>query len=139
MSTPDAEMMAVVERLAQCMAAGVKDSPKGIFADAGATIVENFPPYIFAGPDAVARWTTEMRAHLDGITDLHHRFDEVHDFSRTGEEAYFALRTRWIGVNRGKPFEETGGWAFVLTRRSGEWRVFSYGWAVIATAQTKAD
>jgi hypothetical protein len=132
----DSEMMAAAERLALFLESGAAGVPDGIFADEGVTIVENFPPYVFAGPDAVARWTVEMRAHLEGITGLRHVFDEVHDFSQTGDEAYFALRTRWSGVNRGKPFEETGGWAIVLTRRSGEWRVRGYGWAVISSTST---
>jgi hypothetical protein len=128
---PDSDMMAVAERLARFMEGGANGRPDAIFADHGVTIVENFPPYLFTGPDAVAAWCSRIQPHLEPLADLRHSFDEVHDFSRSGDEAYFSLRTSWSGGNAGKPFRETGGWAFVLTRRSGEWRVLGYGWAVV--------
>ena len=132
MSPPDAEMMAVAERLARFLETGAEGTPGDIFADEGVAIVENFPPYVFAGPDAVARWSKEMRAHLEAVSGLHHDFEAVHDFTRSGDEAYFALRTVWSGTDQGESFHETGGWAFVLTRKSGAWRIKAYGWAVIA-------
>ena len=77
-------------------------------------------------------WSKEMRAHLAGVTALRHAFGPAYDFSRAGDQAYFSLPTAWRGVAGGKPFTEKGGWAFVLTRDGGEWRVRAYGWAVIA-------
>jgi len=139
MSAPDPGVIALAELLAQYMENGALGSPDGIFADDGVTIVENFPPYVFTGPDAVARWATQMRAHLAGVAGLRHTFEEVHDFSREGEGAYFALRTHWSGVNGGRPFAETGGWALVLTRRTGSWRVLGYGWAVIDSETGEPD
>jgi len=123
-------MMAVAERLARFLEAGAKGTPDAIFADEGVAIVENFPPYIFAD---VATWTNAMRAHLEETTGLRHSFEDVHDFSRSGDEAYFALRTVWTGRHQGKPFRETGGWAMVLARSSGEWRLKAYGWAVVGS------
>jgi hypothetical protein len=128
---PDAEMMAVAERLARFIATGARDLPAGLFAESGVSIVENFPPYLFEGPDALAAWSQQMQLHLEGQTELRHRFEEVQDFSRSGDEVYFSLRTVWSGLNRGKPFEETGGWALVLTRQAESWRILAYGWAVI--------
>lgn len=100
------------------------------FAEGEVTIIENFPPYVFEGPGAVARWSDEMRAHLAGVSSLRHRFGRAHDFSRAGDEVYFSLPTTWRGLSHGKAFTEKGGWSFVLTRRDGEWRVRGYGWSV---------
>jgi len=130
MIAPDAEMIAAAERLAQYLESGAKAAPDGIFAD-GAIIIENFAPFVFAGPDAVACWAKEIRAHLSGVTGLRHAFEEVHDFSRSGDEVYFAITTGWTGMSHGRPFHETGGWALVLTRVSGNWRIRAYGWAVV--------
>ena len=128
---PDAEMMAAAQRVASFIAAGGGTSLEGIFAERDVTIVENFAPFVFEGSDAVATWSKLMRAHLDGITALRHHFGDAFDFSRSGDEVYFSLPTTWRGLNRGKPFSESGGWAFVLTREEGAWRVLAYGWAVI--------
>jgi hypothetical protein len=48
---------------------------------------------------------------------------------------YFSLPTRWTGVRDGKPFDEHGGWSFVLVLENGRWRIRSYGWSVVSFAQ----
>jgi hypothetical protein len=133
MAKPDKEMMAPVEKLARFIEAGAAGVPDGIFAAKDVTIVENFTPYLFTGPDAVAAWAAGMRAHLEGVTELRHGFGDFCDFSCSGDMAYFSLPTAWNGINRGEPFAETGGWAFVLTKESGVWRILAYGWSVIET------
>ena len=133
---PDAGMIAAAERVAALIESGGVASPKGAFADHDVTIIENFAPYVFEGSGSVERWSEQMRAHLAGVTALRHAFGPAQDFSRTGDEVYFSLPTTWRGLKHGKPFVENGGWAFVLTRRGGLWRVRSYGWAVTGLSST---
>jgi len=128
---PDADMMAIAQRVADFIATGGDTPPARLFASRDVTIVENFPPFVFEGPGAVESWSKQMRAHLEGITALHHSFGDAFDCNRSGDEVYFSLPTTWRGLNNGKPFSESGGWAFVLTREDGAWRVLAYGWAVI--------
>jgi hypothetical protein len=127
---PDAAMIASATRVAAFIESGGAAPLATIFADGDVTIIENFPPYVFAGPDAVAHWSQQMRGHLAGVTSLRHGFGPAYDFSRTGDEAYFSLPTTWRGVAKGKTFTENGGWAFVLKNQNGEWRVRAYGWSV---------
>lgn len=132
---PDASMIAAAGRVAAIIESGGLASPKDAFADRDVTIIENFPPYVFEGAGAVERWSDRMRAHLAGVTGLVHAFGPAQDFSRSGDDVYFSLPTTWRGVARGRPFVEHGGWAFVLTRQRGEWRVRGYGWAVTGSSQ----
>jgi hypothetical protein len=44
--------------------------------------------------------------------------------------AFLSLATHWVISEGEDSFEEDGGWAFVLVKENGEWRVRSYGWAV---------
>jgi hypothetical protein len=127
---PDPPMLAPVERLAAYIAAGGEGSAAEIFATGDVTIIENFAPYRFSGPDAVRAWTSGMRAHLAGLSELRHRFGQPHNFSRSGDQAFFSLPTHWSGRVHGKAFTETGGWCFVLARQDGAWRIRDYGWAV---------
>ena len=131
---PDAKMIAAARRVARYIETLDRTLPARIFASGNVTIVENFPPYLFEGPRAVGAWAKEMRVHLAGVTKLRHSFGPAHDFSRTGDDVYFSLPTTWRGIIRGKPFTESGGWAFVLTKQKGVWRVRGYGWAVIASS-----
>ena len=133
---PDADMLIAVERVADFIRSGGNGSAEQIFASGDVTIIENFAPYVFGGADAVKTWSEHMLAHLSGLAELRHVFGRACDFSRAGNEVYFSLPTTWSGANRGKAFTEHGGWAFVLKKQGSEWRVRSYGWAVIESSST---
>ncbi len=127
---PDAAMMAPVETVARFIATGDAALLGGVFASPEVTIVENFAPFLFEGAWAVAEWTTAMRAHAHGLADLSHTFGRAQDFAADRERAFFSLPTTWRGISRGRPFVETGGWAFVLVWQEDAWRIRAYGWAV---------
>jgi len=127
---PDPEMLAAAERVANFIETGDASWLERTFAVGDVTILENMPPHLFVGPDAVATWSEAMREHVKGVTGLRHEFGRPQDFSRTGDDAFFSLPTTWRGVARGKAWVENGGWAFFLRRQDGVWRVRGYGWAV---------
>ena len=128
-------MMAPIERLARFMATLDETHLKDIFAD-DVTIHENFAPFVFAGSDAVARWTSRFRDHAKNLSNLKHSFGAAQDFHTEGTLAYFALPTTWTGQSRGQAFHETGGWSFVLIRQNTAWRLKAYAWAVTSYEKT---
>jgi hypothetical protein len=127
------EMLEVPEKIAHFMATLDESLIEDIFSEDDVTIIENFLPHVFAGEDAQERWTEAFRDHAAPLTDLLHRFAAPQDCSVHGNTAFFTLPTVWSGKNRGKPFCERGGWAFVLVRQSEMWRVKAYAWAVTET------
>jgi hypothetical protein len=132
---PDPAMLAAAERVANFIETGDASLPGRSFADGDVTILENMPPHLFVGPNAVATWSKAMREHLQGVTGLRHMFGRAQDFRRTGDEVFFSLPTTWRGVDHGTAFVEHGGWAFLLRRQGGAWRVRSYGWAVTQSSE----
>ena len=106
--------------------------PRDVFSPGGNTIVENFPPYLFQGPDAEKKWWAGFKAHaVSGqLSKLQATFGSARDFDRNGERAFFTLPTVWTGLSKGHHFIEHGGWAFVLIRGRMGWRVKAYAWAV---------
>ncbi len=104
----------------------------GAFASTGVAIVENFSPFIFDGPGAVERWAAAFRLHIRGVHRLRHAFAEPFEAAVTGDRAYLSMPTTWTGVEQGRAFTESGGWAFALVREDGAWRVCGYGWAPTA-------
>lgn len=127
---PDPEMLALAQRVARFIETLDAADIDGVFADRDVVIIENFAPYRFEGPTAVADWAAGMRAHREATGDLHHVFGAAQDYSRTETKAFFSLPTTWKGSYKDGTFTETGGWAFVLTKQRGAWRILSYGWSV---------
>jgi hypothetical protein len=127
---PTSEMMAPVQKVADYIATA-DSSDLSAFASHDVVIVENFPPYVFDGPDAVKQWAKGMRSHTGSCGEFVHRFGPAQDFSTSGDRVYFSLPTHWTWSCDAKAFAEDGGWSFVLVRQKGEWRVVGYGWSVI--------
>jgi hypothetical protein len=51
---------------------------------------------------------------------------ELEDIERSDSDLFLP----WTGIASDRRFDEDGGWAFVLVKQRGEWRVRNYGWAV---------
>lgn len=133
---PTAAMLEPVQALVAFMVALPAGRHPTMFARSGVTIVENFPPFIFAGKDAVPRWEVGFRSHAAGrLTDLAARFGPAQDFDLAASRAYFVLPTTWTGRAAGNPFKEFGAWAFVLERAGTEWKILGYGWGVTASSE----
>jgi hypothetical protein len=134
---PSAAMLAPVEALVAFMAKLPQGQHATMFARRGVTILENYPPYIFTGPDAVARWEEGFRKHIadERDVDLKVEFGPAQDFAVTGERAYFSLPTTWTGTAGGRAFEEHGAWSFVLQRAGQGWRILGYGWGVTSLSE----
>src|SRR5882724_748662 len=130
MSEPDEEMMAPIRRLARFMATRDDVHLADVFA-ADLTIVENFAPFLFRGDGAAQAWREGFVEHAQTLDDLVPEFEPAQDFSRDGQTVYFALPTHWRGKSNGRAFTEKGGWSFILTLGTGEWRIAAYAWSVI--------
>src|SRR5258706_12950036 len=103
---PDAAIMAAVENVARFMATGDDAHLRGAFADPNVTIIENFAPYVFQGPDAVRQWARLFKDHASGLANLQVSFGEAHDFSIDGDVAYFSLPTTCTATTNGRKFSE---------------------------------
>jgi hypothetical protein len=134
-SEPDAAMMAGPETLARFLETADEGLVHDVFSTGDLVILENFPPHVFTGQDGLEHWRGLMTRHVGAISDLRHVFGPAQDFVRTGDTAYFSLPTRWTGVRDGKPFDEHGGWSFVLVLEGDAWRIRSYGWSVTSFVQ----
>ena len=132
--SPDAAMMAPVTSLASFMAHVDGATRPPVFVDDGLVIMENFSPYIFRGEGVAARWDEAYRHHVAAckLGDMKVTFGKAHDFNHSGNHVYFVLPTHWQGkcpLGSG-PFAESGAWAFVLAKSSGQWRITGYAWGV---------
>jgi hypothetical protein len=136
---PTAAMLEAVHGLVAFMSAPRSADAPRVLAAHGLCIVENFPPYVFCGPNAATDWQNAYRDHSEGESGLVAKFDAARDFNESGNRVYFSLPTTWTGVLNGNHFEEFGAWAFVLERDGGKWRVLGYGWGITSRTETPAS
>ena len=131
---PTAAMLEPVKALVAFMAKRPAGQHPAMFAASGVTIIENYPPFVFAGNDAVVSWEVGFRKHAaEGrLTELAATFASAQDVDIAGPRAYFVLPTTWTGRAAGKPFTETGAWSFVLVPVGAGWKILAYGWGVTA-------
>jgi hypothetical protein len=134
---PTTAMLAPVQALVAFMASLPPTGHPAIFARRGLTIIENFPPFVFAGRDAAVRWERGFRKHAmaGALTNLAAEFAPAQDFSADRSRAFFVLPTIWTGHASGFPFRERGAWSFVLLRSGRGWRILGYGWGVTSLEQ----
>jgi len=127
----DPALLAPIEKVARFIETG-DESLLSAFVEKGVVIIENFPPHLFEGDDAVKRWSQKILSWHKPPSDLvlKHSFGTVQDLRVSDGVAFLSLATHWVISENGDSFEEDGGWAFVLVQEDGEWRVRSYGWAV---------
>jgi len=127
----DPALLAPIEKVASFLETG-DESLLSAFAKKGVVIIENFPPHLFEGDDAVKRWSEKILSWHKPPSDLvlRHSFGTVQDLRVDDGLAFLSLSTHWTISQDGDSFEEDGGWAFILVQEDGEWRVRSYGWAV---------
>ena len=127
----DPALLAPIEKVARFMESG-DESLLSAFAQKGVVIIENFPPHLFEGQDAVQRWSQNILAWHQPPSGLvlKHRFGTVQDLRVEDDLAFLSIATHWVISKGGSSHEEDGGWAFVLVKEAGEWKVRCYGWAV---------
>jgi ketosteroid isomerase-like protein len=101
-----------------------------------ATIVDEFPPYTWTGPNAGAAWWRAVAASNVSlhIKNMHVAMGRITQSNVSGSWAYAVVPLTITATSKGKPWRETGLWAAVLHRTGGVWKVASASWATSTTS-----
>ncbi|MBA4383244.1 MAG: hypothetical protein C0410_00770 [Anaerolinea sp.] len=125
----DPELLKPIEKVARFLETG-DEIYLSAFAKKGVVIIENFKPHLFEGEDALQRWSNVIKSWHTKPIKLVHSFGQVQDLNVGEDLAFVSMPTHWTGLRGDTPFQEDGGWAFVLVKEEGQWKVRNYGWAV---------
>jgi hypothetical protein len=130
--SPDPALLALPEKFSTAMFAV---DTKTLRADcaAHATVVDEFPPYSWRGPDACVRWATAFKAFIAQAklsafqtTIAPNPFIDV-----SGDRAYLVAQVTFTAMMAGKRVPDAGTWTFVLAKSGTGWKITSLAWGTL--------
>lgn len=111
----------------------VGDTKRALAACAPSTsIVDEFAPHTWSGPNACARWADAYNANAsaNGITDGYVTLGSPWEVDVTGDIAYLVFPAKYAYKQHGKPVLESGSvFSLVLHKLDGSWRIVEWTWA----------
>jgi ketosteroid isomerase-like protein len=129
---PDPALTALPAKMAAALVANDVATLRANCAPS-ATVVDEFAPYSWSGPDACVRWaaafkTFAAQAKLSGFKSkvAPNPFTDV-----TGGRAYVVAQVTFSAAMSGKPMSEAGTWTFVLVKSGAGWKAMSLAWGTL--------
>ena len=100
------------------------------YANGPITIVDEFAPHIWSGPDAAHQWADAYDKHAQamGVTDGKVTYGQPTRTEIEGDVAYVVMPTVYLYKERGKSLREEGQMTIVLNREAGGWKIRSWTW-----------
>ena len=94
-------------------------------------ITDEFAPFFWHGPNAVADWYSDLQksSARNHDTDLAIAPGAASQLNINGDKAYAVYPTVLKFNHMGKPMTERGAFAMAFDKSSGNWRMTSWAWA----------
>jgi hypothetical protein len=110
---------------------GNAQSAFAAYASGPITIVDEFAPHIWTGPNAAHDWADayDKHAQATGVTDGKVTYGKPTRVEQVADAAYVVMPTVYLYKEHGKPLKEEGQVTAVLNRESGAWKIRSWTWA----------
>ena len=136
MASDQTDVMSIVHQWIDALDKGDMKTFVGLCADAG-SILDDFPPYQWQGPDACSRWWNDYDAlaKANEITDGFVALGKPLQVSVIGKHAYVVTRDNFTYKMKGKPMKQVGSiHTLVLEKGGAGWRITGEAWAATAQA-----
>jgi ketosteroid isomerase-like protein len=100
------------------------------YATGTITIVDEFAPHIWTGPNAAHEWSDAYNKHAQstGVTDGKVTYRQPTRTEIEGDVAYVVMPAVYLYKEHGKPLREEGQITVVLNRQADAWKIRSWTW-----------
>jgi ketosteroid isomerase-like protein len=128
-ATP-AEVTAPIHQFIDGFNTGDVKSAYAAYAPGTITIIDEFAPHRWIGPNAAHQWAADYDKHAaatgvaDGVVKLGEPTRSVVD----GDTAYVVVPGLYTYKEKGTPTAEEGQFAFVLRGGAGGWKISGWTW-----------
>jgi len=101
------------------------------YATGPITIVDEFAPHIWNGPDAAHLWADayDKHAQATGVTEGKVTYGKPTRTEVAGDVAYVILPTVYLYKEHGNALQEEGQITAVLNQEAGAWKIRSWTWS----------
>ena len=97
------------------------------------TVIDEFPPYSWSGPDACARWSAAFKAFAAKLklSGFKGKVAPKPFIDVGGNNAYVVAKMTFDAMMAGKPMSEQGTWTFVAAKAGTGWKITSIAWGTL--------
>ena len=109
---------------------GNVDAAFATYATGPITIIDEFAPHLWTGPNAAHEWADayDKHAQASGVTDGKVTYSKPTRTEIEGDVAYVVMPTVYLYKEHDKPLREEGQMTVVLNRQSDAWKIRSWTW-----------
>ncbi len=130
LATPETDVTDTVQKWFDAF--NKNDGPAIIsFCTKDATILDDFPPHVWQGPNACAKWYESFRAFAakNTITEPVIALGKAQHVDITGDMAYVVIPTTLDFKKDGKPVHQTGIITLKMHKSATAWQFAAWAWA----------
>jgi hypothetical protein len=126
----DAELMAPVHQFFDAFDKGDMAGAAAAYEPGDITIVDELPPYIWQGPDALGAWAQDLGKDIARreLTEPKVTLGEVFRAESDGDKAYLIIPAVFSYNEHGAPRHSPARIAFTLVKGEGGWKITSWTW-----------
>ena len=101
------------------------------YAQGEITIVDEFAPHRWTGPNGAQEWAADYDKHAKatGVTDGLVKYGSPSRIEIDGDFAYLILPTEYLYKEHGRAMQEKGQITAVMHREAGGWKIRAWTWS----------
>lgn len=128
-ASASAAVVAVIHQFIDSFDRGdVKTAAATLSADA--VILDEVPPYVWRGPNAIQAWAGDLQkaGQAAGDTEEKVTLGRPVRVNVTGDTAYAVIRATFSYTEKGQPMTEPGQMVYALRKAAGSWKIAGWAW-----------
>ena len=123
-------LMAPVHQFVDSFNKGDEKTAARAFAPGSVAIIDEVPPHVWSGADALRRWSRDLAAasKAGGLTDEAVTLGEATREDIDGNTGYVVVPAVFIYKEKGAAMREPAQMVYTLKRVSGHWLITGWTW-----------
>jgi hypothetical protein len=127
---PDPQVMAPIQKFIDSFNKGDMAGAASTHAAADLTIIDEVPPFLWRGPEALKRWSADLDADAKkrGITEPLVTIKGATRTESNGDSVYVVVPAVYSFKERGVSMREPAQMTFVLKKGTAGWLIHGWTW-----------